>query len=117
MRQMLAAFTLLTVACSNASPPPAPASQASTVVAARSCVLCGGYQVQRASAIDPLSRTIVPTLDAADIAQRLGRPDLQELIEEKIVTAQARVQSALSDEQANTIVTALLVDLDRLAPH
>ncbi|HZS36525.1 MAG TPA: hypothetical protein VFF06_06855 [Polyangia bacterium] len=116
MRQAAwAAFASLALGCSNGSPP-SPETRASTVTAARSCVLCAGaYQAQRASAIDPLSRQIVPALDAADLAQRLGRPDLQDTIEEKIVTAQARVQSATSDDQAAAIVAALIADLDRLA--
>src|SRR5690349_9843494 len=101
--RVLAAFALLAVACSNAPPPPS-TNQSSTVTAARACTLCAGtYQAQRASAVDPASRTIVPALDAVEVAQRLGRPDLESVIEEKIVTAQARVTSAVSDEQANTI--------------
>jgi hypothetical protein len=108
--RVLAAFALLTVGCTGASPPSASQAQA------RVCTICpGSLTVVRASAIDPTSRAIAPALDAADVARRLGRPELEAAVEEKIVTAQAQVQSAVSDDQARTIVDALAADLDRLA--
>ena len=117
--RVLAAFALLAIGCSGSSPPaPSASTSPSQINAARACVLCPGtVRIARLQPTDPASRTIVPELDAQAIAQRLGRLDLVNVIEEKIAAAEAQVRSVPSDAQAAAIVDTLIADLDRLAKN
>ncbi len=120
--RVLAAFALLAIGCTGSSPPSTNSSPPLTERSvARACVLCpGAYTVKQFPAIDPAAspaRGIVPELDAVEIARKLGHPELEPAIEEKIAVAEAQVRSAVSDAQAAAFVDALLADLDRLAKN
>jgi hypothetical protein len=105
MRVLVVVGALVLVACSSPPPPSTHAQQLA-------CVVCPGIA-------QPIwqndVRVIAPELDPAEIARRIGRPDLEAVLEEKIVAAEARVASAPSDDQARVIVDSLLVDLNRIA--
>ncbi len=109
MRTILCLATLAFVGCSNA-PPSAPA--VGSTERSLACVVCPGL----AQPIwkDDL-RVIEPEIDPAEVARRLGRPELEPVLEQLVMTAQARVASAPDDDQARAIVDALLVDLNRVA--
>ncbi len=118
--RVLAAFALLALGCTGSSSGPATSSPPlAERGVTRACVQCpGSFTARQLEPADPASsprRGIVPELDAADLARKLGHPELEATIEEKIAAAEARVRSAVSDAQATAVVDALLADLDRLA--
>ena len=105
---------LVVAACSSS--PPAPSAQSSPQQATaqkllNACPACGPLMVRSL----PSGREIMPELDPAAVARQLGHPEWESMLEEKFVTAQARVQSAVSDQQANAIVAQLTSDLEALA--
>jgi hypothetical protein len=120
--RVLAAFALLAFGCTGSSPPSTTGSPPLTERAVtRACVFCPGtFTVRQLQTSDPAAsprRGIVPELDAAEIARKIGHPELEPVIEEKIAMAEAQVRSAVSDAQATAFVDALIADLDRLAKN
>src|SRR5262245_57239433 len=71
MRVLVVAGALGLLACSNAAPPP------STHASQLACVVCPGMA-------QPIwqndIRVIAPEIDPAEIARRIGRPDLEPLL-------------------------------------
>jgi hypothetical protein len=116
-----AAFALMLLACSQNAPPApgtnptAPALQLATPQAAtQPCAACGTtYQIVKQSAAP--YRVIAPEPDAADLARRLSRPDLEPALDEMIAAVATKVATAPTDALASAALGAFVADLERLA--